>query len=75
MKHFKAMLRKADNTYVMDHSIPKEELDGLRPHMTPALEAVQATLEAEATGDRQGRGPCRADKDSHADSNPGGKER
>lgn len=44
MRHFKAMLRKADNTYVKDHKLDRATLEQLRPSFEAALEGMKASL-------------------------------
>ncbi|KAG1663277.1 hypothetical protein FOA52_006318 [Chlamydomonas sp. UWO 241] len=51
VRHFKAMLRKADNTFVSDHALPAELLVTARPRLVAALGQVQALLAAEAQQD------------------------
>ena len=56
MKHFKAMLRKADNTFVSDYSVVPKALEELRPQLPGALEGVAAWLKDEAAGGKGGPG-------------------
>ena len=41
VKHFKGMLRKADNTYVRDHKLARPAMEALRPDVEQALHAMQ----------------------------------
>jgi len=52
VRHFKQMLRKADNTYVRDYWIPKDKLDASSTRLHKALEQVRELLAAEAEGSR-----------------------
>mmetsp|Transcript_17221 Transcript_17221/g.44704 ORF Transcript_17221/g.44704 Transcript_17221/m.44704 type:complete len:181 (-) Transcript_17221:45-587(-) len=47
MRHFKAMLRKADNTFVRDYALDAGELDALRPQLGEVLGTVRQRLAAE----------------------------
>jgi ATP-dependent RNA helicase DDX51/DBP6 len=47
VRHFKAMLRKADNTFVRDHVLPKGALEAVRDDVDAALDAMAAALAAE----------------------------
>ena len=48
MRHFKQMLRKADNAYVRDFKLDKEKVQGCGPRLRAALGQVSALLAAEA---------------------------
>ena len=50
VRHFKQMLRKADNTYVRDYWIPKEKVEACSARLQVALEQVRELLTAEAEG-------------------------
>lgn len=41
VKHFKGMLRKADNTYVRDYKLGRERMAGLLPDVEQALLKMQ----------------------------------
>lgn len=48
VRHFKAMLRKADNAFVSDHRLAKGALEDVREAVDDALDAMGAALAAEA---------------------------
>lgn len=48
VRHFKDMLRKADNTYVRDVRLERGQLEEVRPVVEAALEAMQSAMAAEA---------------------------
>ena len=49
VRHFKQMLRKADNAYVRDYKLDKDKVDACGPRMNKALVQVRALLAAEAS--------------------------
>ncbi|GLC33193.1 hypothetical protein PLESTB_000360700 [Pleodorina starrii] len=53
MRHFKAMLRKADNNFLRDLKLPPERLEGLRPALAGALQQLEELLAAERAADKQ----------------------
>lgn len=53
MKHFKMMLRKADNTYVRELVIGKEAVEALRPQLQGLLGEVAERLREEASSKGQ----------------------
>ena len=52
VRHFKGMLRKADNTFVRAHRLAKGALEAVRDDVDAALEAMGAALAAEAEAER-----------------------
>lgn len=52
VRHFKQMLRKADNTFVKDYKLAKDKVDACGPRVSQALRQVQELLEAEAKEDQ-----------------------
>uniref|UniRef100_A0A7S1T4D8 RNA helicase n=1 Tax=Tetraselmis chuii TaxID=63592 RepID=A0A7S1T4D8_9CHLO len=50
MRHFKSMLRKADNTFVRDYVVEAEYVDTLRPQLEGVLDQVKSRMAAEASG-------------------------
>ena len=41
VKHFKGMLRKADNAFVSDHKLARDVLEAARPEVEQALQEMQ----------------------------------
>lgn len=54
VKHFKGMLRKADNTYVRDHRLDRAAMEGLREGVEQALERMQVKKDAVHAGAEEG---------------------
>ncbi|KAF5837997.1 P-loop containing nucleoside triphosphate hydrolase protein [Dunaliella salina] len=53
VRHFKQMLRKADNTYVRNFKLAPGAADSFKPALEAALKQVQDLLEAEAQDDHK----------------------
>ncbi|KAG2486916.1 hypothetical protein HYH03_014415 [Edaphochlamys debaryana] len=51
MRHFKAMIRKADNNFVREMKLPPEQVEGFRPALQGALQQLEALLAAERAAD------------------------
>eukprot|EP00197_Chlamydomonas_leiostraca_P015958 CAMPEP_0202884200 /NCGR_PEP_ID=MMETSP1391-20130828/40555_1 /ASSEMBLY_ACC=CAM_ASM_000867 /TAXON_ID=1034604 /ORGANISM="Chlamydomonas leiostraca, Strain SAG 11-49" /LENGTH=378 /DNA_ID=CAMNT_0049567343 /DNA_START=12 /DNA_END=1145 /DNA_ORIENTATION=- len=51
VRHFKQMLRKADNTYVKDYKLPQGAADEMKPALDRALQQASELLTAEAQDD------------------------
>ena len=47
VRHFKELLRKMNNTFVMDHKLTPQLLEAAQPACAHALEVLQAYLAAE----------------------------
>ena len=47
VRHFKELLRKVNNTFVMDHKLTPQLLEAAQPACAHALEVLQAYLAAE----------------------------
>lgn len=47
VRHFKELLRKVNNTFVMDHKLAPQLLEAAHPACGHALEVLQAYLAAE----------------------------
>ncbi|KAI3430318.1 hypothetical protein D9Q98_004914 [Chlorella vulgaris] len=55
VRHFKDMLRKADNTFVKDHRLDKGALEAVRDDVDTALERMAAVLQSESEAVRPGQ--------------------
>lgn len=53
VRHFKDMLRKADNNFVKDHKMKPEEVNALKPQLGAALAQVQELLALEQQQQQQ----------------------
>ncbi|GFR41488.1 hypothetical protein Agub_g2179 [Astrephomene gubernaculifera] len=53
MRHFKAMIRKADNNYVRELKLVPERVESFRPALSGALQQLEALLAAERSADVQ----------------------
>ncbi|KAG2441026.1 hypothetical protein HXX76_003879 [Chlamydomonas incerta] len=51
MRHFKAMIRKADNNFVRELKLPAERVESFRPALAGALQQLEALLAAEKRSD------------------------
>ncbi|KAG2450423.1 hypothetical protein HYH02_004925 [Chlamydomonas schloesseri] len=51
MRHFKAMIRKADNNFVRELKLPAERVESFRPALAGALQQLEALLAAEKRAD------------------------
>ncbi|GAB4815233.1 hypothetical protein N2152v2_002279 [Parachlorella kessleri] len=55
VKHFKGMLRKADNTFVSDHKLARDMLEALRPEVDQALQEMQEWMTSSGAGQLDGQ--------------------
>eukprot|EP00955_Chlamydomonas_euryale_P014805 158912-Chlamydomonas_euryale.AAC.1 len=76
VRHFKAMLRKADNTFVCDHALRDGLLAAAAPRLAAALVQVQELLAAEAQQDcaaQQGDRTAQQGERAHGGGGGGGR--